>query len=156
MTELPGLIWIIDFLENESIPYVVCGGLAAQIYGSRRKLNDIDIFVHSDYFHSVIEFGTPYLTYGPKHHKGDQWDLIYARFTYNGQDIEICNDKECKILDSDKSKWVDLRVDFRNYERHCFYGVGVKVMNKAELVEYKRQLSRDVDIEDITQISEHV
>ena len=156
MTELPALNWIIDFLETEHIPYVVCGGLAAQIYGSRRNLNDIDIFVHSDYFASAVKFGESYLTFGPKLHKGEQWDLTYAKFTYNGQDIEICSDKECKIMDSRKSKWVDLYVDFQNYERHHIYGVSVKVMNKVEFVKYKRQLSRNVDSEDITQINERV
>lgn len=146
---IPALNWIISFLEGNNIPYVVCGGLAAQAYGADRQLADIDLYVPDEHLNSIAEFGTPYITYGPAHHVGDQWDLTYVKFNYQGQDVEIGSDKECKILDHQTTQWVTKDIRFDDYERHELYGVECKVMTKAQLISYKQLLNREVDIEDI-------
>jgi len=156
MKKLPALTWIIGFLEDSNIPYVVCGGLAAKVYGADRELNDIDIYVPDKHLKTVAEYGAPYITFGPSHHKGEQWDLTYVIFTYLGQNVEIGSDKECKILNAQQSKWVTQVIDFTCYERCNVYGVDAKVMKRDELVAYKTQLNREVDIEDINQISGNV
>lgn len=156
MDKLPALTWIIEFLEGNNIPYVACGGIAAKVYGSKRELNDIDIYVPDEYFVLVTEFGSSYITYGPKHYKDKQWDLTYVKFDYHGQDVEVGSDKECKIYDSQQSKWVVQSIDFDDYQRHKIFGVELKVMSKNNLIAYKKQLSRDVDIDDIAQINENV
>ncbi len=150
--QLPALNWIIDFLEQSDIPYVVCGGLAAQAYGASRQLNDIDLYVPSDKLDAVVKHGAPYVTYGPEHHVGAQWDLTYVKFDYHGQDVEVGSDKNCKILDHRSSKWVTKNISFENYERKEIYGVAVRVMAKNDLVAYKKLLNREVDIDDVTQI----
>ena len=152
MDTLPALNWIIGFLKSNDIPYVACGGLAAKVYGAERKLNDIDIYVPDKYFCSVVEYGAPYITYGPSHHKGKQWDLTYVKFNYLGQDVEVCSDKECKIFDDLRSKWITQKISFDCYEKCEIYGVELTVMKKDQLVAYKKQLNREVDIQDIAQI----
>ena len=95
MDTLPALNWIIGFLKSNDIPYVACGGLAAKVYGAERKLNDIDIYVPDKYFYSVVEYGAPYITYGPSHHKGDGphsdavRDLIISNAVYWTRDFHI-------------------------------------------------------------------
>lgn len=37
------LSWITNLLQKYNIPFQIAGGLAAQAYGSNRKLHDIDI-----------------------------------------------------------------------------------------------------------------
>ncbi len=156
MEQLPALNWIIGFLESSNIPYVVCGGLAAKVYGADKELNDIDIYVPDKNFNSVVNYGAPYITFGPTHHKGEQWEPTYVKFEYLGQDVEVGSDKECKILDNHQSKWITQKIDFKCYERRKAYGVDIKVMKKDELVAYKKQLNRKVDIKDINQINENV
>ena len=51
--QIPALDWIIEYLENNAIPYLVCGGLAAQAYGSTRDLADIDIYVPDEYLYQI-------------------------------------------------------------------------------------------------------
>jgi len=156
MKQLPALNWIIEFIESNSIPYVVCGGLAAKVYGSKRKLNDIDLYVPDEYFASIVKFGKPYITYGPTHHKGNQWDLTYVQFNYLGQEVEVGSDKDCKIFDSLQARWSVQHIDFENWERREIYGVELRIMEKNDLVAYKKKLNREVDLEDIAQISDNV
>ena len=152
MTKLPALNWIVDFLESNDIAYVACGGLAARVYGSERELNDIDFYVHHKSYNAVVDFGKLYITYGPIHHQTEHWDLEYVQFNYQDQEVEIGSDKECKIYDALNSCWSIQDIDFSRYEYHEIYGVRLRVMNKSDLIAYKRQLNRLVDIEDIKQI----
>ncbi len=156
MMLLPALSWIVGFIEEHNIPYVICGGLAAKAYGSERELNDIDLYVPDKYFSSIVEFGASYITYGPIHHKGKQWDLKYVQFNYLGQEVEVGSDKNCKIYDALKSQWSLQKIDFESWERRKIYGVEIKVMNKNDLLAYKIKLNRKVDIEDIVQITNTV
>lgn len=153
MKNLPALNWIIDFLNREGISYVVCGGLAAQAYGATRELNDIDLYVPDEHLPAVAKFGASYITYGPEHHRGEQWDLVYVKFDYHGQDVEVGSAKECKIRKLHSSDWITKKIQFDNYELHELYGVQLRVMAKDELVAYKCILGREVDLEDVAQIN---
>ncbi|MDH5727775.1 MAG: nucleotidyltransferase family protein [Gammaproteobacteria bacterium] len=123
MKTLAALCWIIGFLEQQNIPYVMCGGLAAKDYGAKRKLNDIDIYVPDENFQSVVDFGIAFITYSPSHHLGAQWDLTYVKFNYQSQDIEVGSDKACKIFNHHQSKWLTQIIDFQLSERYNIFGV---------------------------------
>ncbi len=149
---IPALDWIIEYLECNSIPYVVCGGLAAQAYGSNRELADIDIYVPDEYLQQIAQMGKNYVSYGPAHHIGDKWDLTYVQFEFQNQKIEIGSDKDCKIFDSENGEWHQKKIDFNRYEICHIYGRSIKVMSKDDLISYKSTLKREVDLEDINQI----
>lgn len=156
MQELPALNWIVDYLEMYGIPYLVCGGLAAKAYGSSRALADIDIYVPHDYITQVSEMGKEYITFGPDHHVGEKWDLIYVQFERGGQKIEIGSDRECKIFNSRSGEWHQKVINFERYSVISLYGKPIRVMAKDDLISYKTILSREVDLEDIRQIRDFV
>ncbi len=155
MAALPALSWIIQYLENHDIPYVVCGGLAAIAYGSTRSLNDIDVYIPDAFFDSVVEFGRPYITYGPTHHKGKLWDLTYVQFRFQGQAVEVGSDNDCKIYNAADKNWHSKIINFDQYEYRTLFGMTFKVMPVEDLIHYKAILNRPVDIEDIHQITQH-
>ena len=144
------------YLENNAIPYVVCGGLAAQAHGSTRDLADIDIYVPDIYLYQIVQMGKKYITYGPTRYVDDNWDLTFVEFEFQNQKVEIASDKECKILDSETGEWHQKIIDFSQYEVCHIYGRPMRVMNKRDLISYKRKLKREVDIEDIRQIQQSV
>ena len=154
--QIAALDWIIEYLENNAIPYVVCGGLAAQAHGSTRDLADIDIYVPDEYLYQIVQMGKKYITYGPAHYVDNNWDLTFVEFEFQNQKVEIASDKECKILDSEIGEWHQKIIDFNQYEVCHIYGRPIRVMNKHDLISYKRKLKREVDIEDIKQIQQSV
>lgn len=152
MKRLPALNWIVDYLEVNEIPYLVCGGLAAQAYGSSRALVDIDIYVPDQFITQIAKMGKEYITFGPAHHVGEKWDLTYLQFDFAGQKVEIGSDKVCKIFDPTAQEWHQKVIDFERYKLIELYGKRVRVMTKDDLITYKKILSREVDLEDIRQI----
>ncbi len=152
--QIPALNWIIEYFESHHIPYVVCGGLAAKAYGSTRELVDIDIYVPDEYFQEIVTMGKKYVTFGPAHYVDDKWDLTYVQFEFDRQKIEIGSDKACKIRDSETGRWYEKKIDFNGFEYRSMYGKCLKVMNRHDLISYKKKLNRAVDIDDIRQIQQ--
>lgn len=146
------LHWIVSFLDEQQIPYLVCGGLAANAYGVDRPLNDIDIYVPHAHFDRAVAFGRDYITRGPLHHVSATWDLIYVEFTYQGQYVEIASDQDVKIYDAARGEWVKQELDFEQFEEIDILGVTARVMTKSELISYKSILRREVDLMDIAQL----
>ena len=143
------LQWISNLLNKHEVPYMICGGLAAIGYGSTRPLNDIDLFVPDEYFQTVVDAGAEYISKPAKRYTGYGWDIEYVQFIYKGTKIEVGNVKEARILDSKVGEWVPLSVDFSRLTRRVVLGVDVPLMAIADLVDYKKVLGREVDIEDV-------
>lgn len=71
--------WIVKLLNDRSIPFLICGGLAAKGYGSERELNDIDLFVPGKYFSSVVQAGKDYVSKPAAHRQEEGWDVTYVQ-----------------------------------------------------------------------------
>jgi len=153
MNSKKALHWICNLLDGKQVPYSICGGLAAISYGSKRELNDIDIFIPDRYFDEIFPSIKEFITYGPFSYKDNYWQVKYAQLSYYDQKIEIGSDKNVMIFDTITNTWRPLTIDFDNTVLKTVYGVKVKVMDKNSLISYKTMLSRAVDIEDIGYIN---
>jgi len=145
--------WIITTLETRQTPYLICGGLAAIAYGSKRTLNDIDIFIPKTNYCEIVAQGENYITFGPERYQDQYWNVDYTQFTVSGQKIEIGNSDGAEIFDSTKNKWVPINIDFESYSIVSAFGREARFMKKPELINYKRKLAREVDIVDVDQIN---
>ncbi len=146
------LKWIVDFLEANSIPYLICGGLAAIAYGSQRSLHDIDLYVPDKNYKSVVDFGRQFITYGPERAINSQWNVEYVQFNYNGQKVEVGSSNNVQVYDSTRNEWHKKDLDFNIYTQVNVLGKIVRVMDKQQLISYKTMLGRDVDKIDIQYI----
>ena len=84
------LIWIIDLMNKNKIDYQITGGFAGKIFGSKRKLNDIDIDISEENFKYLIPEISEYIIYGPAHHKDVKWDLELITLNYGGARNRYC------------------------------------------------------------------
>lgn len=104
--------WIVGLLRDRNIPFIICGGLAAKGYGAERDLHDIDLFVPSEHFSSVVQAGQEFVSKAAAHRQEEGWDLTYVQFKYEGIKVEVGNADGPQIFDSGNEQWVPLNIDF--------------------------------------------
>lgn len=143
--------WIIGILRKRKITFQVTGGLAAEIYGSSRKLADIDIDIPESKFPDLLSSVKPYIRFGPKRYKDKHWNLKLLTLKYKNQLIDIGSSHQ-KIRDFDKNKWVQINTHFHTSKLMHIFGLRVPVITEGELIDYKKTLSRRVDKYDIAHI----
>ncbi len=143
-----GLIWIQSSLECLDIPYQVVGGLAAYIYGAKRPIADIDLYIPREAAHKLMPSLSAYISKPLNHYFEGNWDLEYFQLIYEGQKIEIGLTPKVRIRQSD-GDWVIQHVDYTSSIFSEFEGIRVPIMPKYQLIEYKLILAREVDFFDI-------
>jgi len=145
-------VWIVELLRKYKIPFQISGGLAAKVYGSDRKLADIDIDIKSKNLKKIILEIKPYIVIGPGRYLDTNWDIKnLATLKYKNQYIDLSESPQ-KIYDSNKKKWVILHTKFTNSRNKSLFGLSVPVILKQELIAYKTKLNRKCDRYDVEHI----
>lgn len=146
------LVWITDILKKHQIPFQVSGGLAAIAYGANRPLADIDIDIPDNQFDRLIHDVQPYIIYGPQHCKSDKWDLLLMTLKYEGQVIDLSGADNTHIFNEKTKTWVKLEENLLTAPIKKIYDLDLPVIPLQSLLNYKKILSRDVDLIDVMQI----
>ncbi len=148
-------VWITDTLRKHDIPFQISGGLAARIYGSRRKLADIDIGVPDKRLKKTLSDVADYVIYGPKRYVDSEWDLLLLTLRYQGQDIDIYGNDSMKLFDRKNNVWVNYKFKISDSVIKKVYGRNVPVIPKEQLISYKQIIMRDVDRKDLKILTRH-
>lgn len=146
------LIWIQSILERADVPYQIVGGLAAYIYGAQRPIADIDLYIPRDHVAKLEQTLAPFVSKPLTHYLEGEWDLEYFQLIYQDQKIEIGLVPGVKIKQKE-GDWVNQIIDFTTSVMSEFEGTRVPLMPKAQLIQYKTLLAREVDLFDIQGIS---
>ncbi len=146
-------LWIIDILEENKIVYKISGGFVARIYGVNRELADIDIEVSEKDIPTIARETKPYIKFGPERYKDENWDLELLTLEYEGQEIDIAC-AEANIFNQEKKEWEKTISNLRDADMTEVYGKVVPIEKMDTLINYKIKLGREVDIEDVKQLSE--
>ena len=147
------LTWIVRILRKKNIPFRISGGFAANIYGSKGKLRDIDIEIPDDNFKDIIPEVKSFITLTPYRYKDKFFNIYRMRLRYKGQKIDFSGSKTEKLYNPNKRRWEKSRINLKNAEKKKIYNLIIPVIPKKELIEYKKQLARKIDKEDIAEIS---
>ena len=145
--------WIVEILNRHNIPFYVGGGLAAQAYGSKRPLNDIDLVANENQFATMMPDIGQYVTFGPGRYQDKEWDITLLTLRYDGQEIDIAGASNKKYFSKQAREWIEFPGDFKNTEQKYIYGLLVSVIAKEQLIMYKKGLGRHVDILDLAEIN---
>lgn len=145
--------WIVDILEKNQAAFQITGGLAAQVYGSRRELADIDIDVHEKEWADIMPEITEHIVFGPGRYQDANWDLYLLTLNYLGQPIDISSTHRVKVFDQNQQTWVVLVPDLTQAIVTEIFGRKVPVVHRDHLIEYKSKLRRPVDLLDLQAIS---
>jgi hypothetical protein len=140
--------WIVEILEKHKVQFRISGGLAARAYGSERPLADIDIDIPDDKFQDIIEDVRGYIIEGPERFIDENWDIYLMTLNFEGQEIDICS-ATAKIRNHATGEWEVDTVNLSKFDLMEIYGLNVPVIPKKDLIDYKKKLGREVDIEDV-------
>lgn len=148
------LRWCVDLFDRCGAEFQVVGGLAARAYGASRPLVDLDFYVSSARYTDVIRAAGARCIWGPRAHRGEHWDLTFAKLRHKGVPIELGDPADARYFDRVRDEWVEQAVDFARSEIRELLGIPVSVMPREQLIEYKRGLDRDVDRLDLEQMTD--
>lgn len=143
------LQWIVTILRKHKIPFQISGGFAARVYGSKRKLADIDIEIPEKDFQKIVPDVRKYIQFGPKIYKDHEWDTLFMKLKYKGQNIEFDGAYKRKMFSAKTKKWINIRSDYSKAKRKRVYGMLVPIISKDHLIKHKKILMRKVDKEDL-------
>ncbi len=137
------LKWIIGILDDNNITYQIGGGLATNLYGSVRPVNDIDISLSGKYFPVIIPLVREHTIAGPKQYLSEKWDCTTLSLNYHGQDIDITDVDTLLMRNKAETEWIKNK---EIYEKHPPVtkeadGVRVVLMDPRVLLEYKNELN---------------
>jgi hypothetical protein len=151
------LKWIVEILDKNNIPYKIGGGFAAHIYGSPRKINDVDISLSGKYFPSIISEVSDYIIAGPKHYLNEKWDCDTLSINYLGQDIDITDVDTLQMSDLEKNKWIQVK-EIRLYDgiKTNINGINVSIMDPRDLIAYKKELDGEHQLIDIEAVQKYI
>ena len=139
---LNALKWIVGILNRNNISYCVGGGLATYLYGSNRKVNDIDISISGKHFSDIVPLVKEYITAGPKHYKNKKWDCDTISLNYAGQDIDLTDSDTLMMSKKDGNGWIRNKEIYQKYPKVIkeVNGINVSLMDPRVLFEYKQEL----------------
>lgn len=144
--------WITNILERHKISYKISGGFAARVYGVIRELADIDIEVKDADIRRIVEEVQPYIIFGPGRYTDENWNLELMTLKYEGQEIDIAG-VEAKIFNHKTKQWEPCSGSLQSVEMREVFGKEVPIESRSSLIAYKTKLGRDVDVEDVKQLS---
>jgi hypothetical protein len=147
--------WVIKILCKHKVPFQIAGGFAARIYGSHRKLADIDIGVPDSKLKKILSDVRKYVIYGPKRYLDKNFDLQLMTLKYRGQEIDLYGTDKTKLYDRKHKKWTKDKTYFKKSMMKSVYGIKIPVIPKKELMEYKKILGRKVDLADVKALTKH-
>lgn len=150
------LKWIVGILHELKIPFEIEGGFAAEFYGSKRQLADIDINVPQEEFDKIVPRVKEYLHFGPGQYQDNNWDLYMMTVKYAGQIIDICALGRIRYFDKQDKKWLDFPADLSSDRVVNFFGVDLPLINEIRLMIIKQQLDRGVDRKDVRAMTDQL
>lgn len=101
---------------------------------------------------TLAEAVKEHVTFGPAQYVDSDWDLFLLSLTYEGQDMDF-GALEAKFFDRRRKSWAIVTADLSTAQEMEVFGLRVPVVNREELIRYKRAFGRDVDLLDVQQLT---
>jgi hypothetical protein len=120
--QLEALTWITNILITHNVPFQIAGGLAANVYGSRRPLEDIDIDIPDDKFSVIQHEVAQHIIFGPAQYKDENWDLLLMTLDYHGQIIDLSGAYSTKCWNKKTGNWQIIATEFQNIQIKNIFG----------------------------------
>lgn len=142
---------IVSVLRKRNVPFHITGGLAASVYGSPRRWNDIDILIRPAALQRILPDIKKCLVFGPARYRDRHFDSFMAALKMYGTKIDI--GMWCRIRNHRTGKWY-LTPGPTAFSYQRIFGLRVKVEAKWKLMRVKQILGRKKDLADCAAMQE--
>jgi hypothetical protein len=153
---IDALRWLTEILNRHHVEYQIAGGFAANVYGSPRELNDIDVDIREKDFRTILPDIAGYVTAGPTRFNDGKFDCEYISLKYRGQVIDISGTDTLRMSNKERTEWI-------SYPNFVFdtldmpvEGLHLKIVHPRKLIEYKKELDGEHQTIDIRAAEEYV
>ncbi len=142
------LKFLVKKLQENNIPFHVSGGLAAILYGVKRPLNDIDIDIYGRNIPNVESIFENYIIDNFDHYQDTHFDIYLMTLEIEGVKVDITQEENILFFNSQGRKIAN-KGSIQNAHVVQWEDINVPVQDKTELIEYKKIIARDTDLEDV-------
>jgi hypothetical protein len=146
------MAWLADLFRDQDVRYAAAGGLAARAWGATRPLVDLDFYVHGEDLDRIETDLAPYVVRPLTGIRNDHWDLSFMRLEYSGIPLELSVAEGARYREAATGEWHDACPTFSACPERELLGVKLRIMDRDDLVEYKRRVDRAVDRADVAAI----
>jgi len=153
-TQKKVLSFLAEIFKENTVEFQITGGLAAIAYGAQRPLYDIDIDIYKKDVEKIRELLQQYIVEDWNNEvegEEDNFNLWMMSLEVDGVPIDISQIEDSHIRRVG-GEWMP-QPEVMNTEKRVISGIELPVQSRQDLIEYKRLIARDTDLEDIRQIS---
>ncbi len=155
--QLRVLKFLVDLFDSLKMEYVIDDGLAAAIYGSKRKLYDIDLCIEAK---AMKKLKKPFNDFAIKpfaYRYYENCNLYVTTFKMNNVPIDLFTSKrlflKSEYQKSEKLK--EIKYPLKHRRTIKFKGLTIKVINPENLIVQKAFMNRKTDFQDIKAVINH-
>jgi hypothetical protein len=146
------MAWLADLFCDQEVRYAAAGGLAARSWGATRPLVDLDFYVHGEDLDRIATDLAPYVVRPLTKLQDDHWDLSFMRLEYADIPLELSVAEGAKYREAATGGCHDACPSFEACPERELLGVKLRIMDRDDLIEYKRRVDRAVDRADVAAI----
>lgn len=145
------LKFLVDLFNNLEIKYYIDDGLAAIVYGSKRKLYDIDLCVEAGAMKKLKEPFNDFAVKPFAYRRYENCDLYITTLKINKVPIDMFTTKNL-FLKSEYQRSVkrkEIKNSLKNAQMINFKGISLSVIKPEYLIVHKAFMNRKTDFQDI-------
>jgi hypothetical protein len=142
------VVQFIDYFESNNIKYQLTGGLAGNLYGSKWRLHDIDFETSFSNLAIIESHFAQFVTIKTSRYLDEEFSIWLLRLKVNDLEIDI-NEIEDFYLNGN----IKIETNVEKATDKVFFGRKVKVQPLEDIINYKKILNRQADLNDLMKLS---
>ena len=144
---------VCGLLDGCGIPFQVTGDVAAIAHGATRPIRSVELFIAAEHVPALLRAAREHVVDHPWRRRDEAWDRVALSLSCDGLTVDVCVLEAARFREAATGGWRAAAVDLAASVTTRIGDVRVPVMPRAQLLEQKRRLDREVDRRDVRDIT---
>ena len=152
-TTAAALRWTCGLLRDCGIPFQVTGDVAAAAHGGTRPVRRVEMFIAAAHVPALIRQARDRVADYPWRRRDDAWDRVALVLVHDGVTIEVGIVEAARFREAATGEWRDAAIEPEASVTMTVWDIETPVMPREQLVDQKRRLDREIDRQDLRDIT---